>query len=94
MALTQSSRFNRRSKDASVYPLMLASSFALLTDMVYTSSMLSVSIVTTGSIGISYMLWPAEFATVGRWFKPTFRTQGLSHRLADESPLSLSAPHK
>ncbi len=69
MALTQSSRFNRRSKDASVYPLMVASSFAILTDMVYTSSMLSVSIVTTGSIGISYMLWPAEFGIVGRWFK-------------------------
>lgn len=69
MALTQSHRLNRRSKDASVYPLMVASSFALLTDMVYTSSMLSVSIVTTGSIGISYMLWPAEFGIVGRWFK-------------------------
>ena len=69
MALTQSHRFNRRSKDASVYPLMVASSFALLTDMVYTSSMLSVSTVTLGSIGISYMLWPAEFGIVGRWFK-------------------------
>lgn len=69
MALSQASRFNRRSKDATVYPLMVASSLALLTDMVYTSSILSVSLVTVGSVLTSYMLWPAEFAVVGRWFK-------------------------
>jgi hypothetical protein len=69
MALTSSTRFNRYNRDASVYPLMVAASFALLVDMVYTSSMLSVSAVTLGSIGISYMLWPEQFSTVGRWLK-------------------------
>lgn len=69
MALTSSrSRYNYN-RDASVYPLMVAASGALLVDMVYTSSMLSVSAVTLGSIGISYMLWPVEFGTVGRWLK-------------------------
>ncbi len=69
MALTQATRLNRRSKDASAYPLMVAASLAMLTDMVYTSSLMSVSTVCLGSIGLAYMLWPAEFSTVGRWFK-------------------------
>jgi hypothetical protein len=48
---------------------MVASSLCLLVDMVYTSSALSVSAVGVGSLGLSYMLWPLEFATVGRWLK-------------------------
>jgi hypothetical protein len=69
MALTSSRNRYNYNRDASVYPLMVAASFALLIDMVYTSSMLSVSAVTLGSIGISYMLWPEQFSTVGRWLK-------------------------